>query len=870
MLRHRLNRLRGMPAAEMKGRAKQELLKLCERVSPHAGVEIRDRELLRHLRFESSKPSSAEDAAQLLLNRIQRESHLERQDRGCAGIFPSLSERGAVVDAMDRRFPNQRAAIIRKADNACRGLFDLMGLSGLSFGDPIDWRLEPLSGKTTPLIHWSRVNYLDPGVAGDKKITWELNRHQHFVTLGQAYWMTGDERYAAGFAGQIDSWMDSNPPGLGINWASSLELAFRMISWIWSLCLFSGSRHLTPRLMARLLKFLLAHAHHIDRFMSVYFSPNTHLTGEALGLLYCGTAFPELSQAPHWRVRGTRILFEQLTKQVLPDGVYFERSTYYHRYATDFYTHALLLIRGTSAPLEAAIRDALPAMMDHLMWMTGPDGRAPLIGDDDGGRLIAFGVTQYPESNPIDHAGRDRQPQHRAAAASGRAASDFRDTLCSAAAMLGRADWKYVAGEAAVETLWLLGPEGLREYDAVRPLLPEATDMEFPHGGFYAMRDGWDNNSTVAILNSGNHAVESSAHAHSDAMSFELAAAGRKWLVDPGTFTYTGSTKARDAFRSDPNHNVAVVDSVPCSQPDGPFRWKRLAHGRASQFNAGRVLSYFRGSHDGYLHLPDPVEYARQFALIRLAGAGDGHDSYVVLSDDFVSKEPHSYQVNFIFDPSSSVAADGRRAVATCDDGARLEMFVHGTAAAGSSLRDALVSMCYGARCAAPAVRFQSAGTGSHQMVSVIVPSRGNPDRAIEFGLDGAKRWIEVRVESAVWRDEILVANSLRSSASGSDRLNGSMGLARRRLGLLEMAVLVDGDRFEADGISILSSTVLEHCEIVVDGDKAEVRVQGEGPLEVEISIGGHCLRLESTRPPHRQVVRRFDLPRAAVHSTGK
>ena len=80
-----------------------------------------------------------------------------------------------------------------------------------------------------------------PELAGDKKITWELNRHQHFVKLGQAYWLTGDEKYAATFVDHLKSWMDQNPPKLGINWASSLEVAFRSISWLWALAFFKDS-----------------------------------------------------------------------------------------------------------------------------------------------------------------------------------------------------------------------------------------------------------------------------------------------------------------------------------------------------------------------------------------------------------------------------------------------------------------------------------------------------------------------------------------------------------------------------------------------------------------------------------------------------
>ena len=94
---------------------------------------------------------------------------------------------------MRRRFSDECSALIERAQRAAYGKFDLLGLTDLSFGEPIDWHLEPESGKRTGLDHWSEIDYLSPEVAGDKKITWELNRHQHFVTLGQAYWLTGYE-----------------------------------------------------------------------------------------------------------------------------------------------------------------------------------------------------------------------------------------------------------------------------------------------------------------------------------------------------------------------------------------------------------------------------------------------------------------------------------------------------------------------------------------------------------------------------------------------------------------------------------------------------------------------------------------------------
>jgi hypothetical protein len=171
-------------------------------------------------------------------------------------FFASFAARDETLSEFRHRFPNAEKEIIDSADRISEGTFDLLGLQDLKLGKEIDWHLEPMSGKRTPLRHWSQLNYLDAQLAGDKKITWELNRHQYFVTLGQAYWLTGDEHYTEVFVSHVTSWMDHNPPKLGINWASSLEIAFRSISWLWSLQFFKESPSLTEALIARMLKFL--------------------------------------------------------------------------------------------------------------------------------------------------------------------------------------------------------------------------------------------------------------------------------------------------------------------------------------------------------------------------------------------------------------------------------------------------------------------------------------------------------------------------------------------------------------------------------------------------------------------------------------
>ena len=85
-----------------------------------------------------------------------------------------------------------------------------------------------------PERFWASVPYLDPQ-HGDHKVIWEFNRHQHWLTLGRAYWLTGNARYADAIVHQLESWLSANPPLTGVNWASMLELGFRSLSWLWAI-----------------------------------------------------------------------------------------------------------------------------------------------------------------------------------------------------------------------------------------------------------------------------------------------------------------------------------------------------------------------------------------------------------------------------------------------------------------------------------------------------------------------------------------------------------------------------------------------------------------------------------------------------------
>ena len=152
----------------------------------------------------------------------------------------------------------------------------------------------------------------------------------------------------------LTEWLDNNPTGQGINWTSSLEGAYRLISWSWAWPLLAD--YATPAELARLRQAMKDHALYVERYPSHYFSPNTHLTGEALALVYAGA----ILGVDRWVDFGARILNSECARQIHPDGVYFEQSTTYQRYTIEIYLHFMLLADqlGMRLPetIEARVR----------------------------------------------------------------------------------------------------------------------------------------------------------------------------------------------------------------------------------------------------------------------------------------------------------------------------------------------------------------------------------------------------------------------------------------------------------------------------------------------------------------------------------
>ncbi len=506
----------------------------------------------------------------------------------------------AVCALLQRVLPAQAAEIVSHAHKVCAHRFDLLGYSDLEYGASIDWHLDAVHGKRGPREPWFKIKYLDFEQVGDSKVTWELNRHQHFVTLAKAYGLTGDEQFVHEIFAQWEQWQKENPYPIGINWTSSLEVALRSLSWIWTFFLLQECPVFTSDLQRRWLGLLNLSGRHIETYLSTYFSPNTHLLGEALALFFLGTLF-RLPSGRHWQELGWSVLVREAGKQVRLDGFYWEQSTYYHVYALDMFLHSRILAGRNGIAIPEEFDQTLQRMLNALALL-GRGGVPPMVGDDDGGRLFD------PRRNRAEH---------------------MLDPLATGAVLYGRGDFKSLAQSVREETIWLLGPKGLADFDSLVSTRPSPGSTALAASGFYLMADAESRQQLV--MDAGPLGADSGGHGHADALSVWLVRNGRNLLRDSGTFEYVGRSGERSRLRSTSAHSTLRVDGHDQTRCAGPFSWESFPTVQVRRWITGQQFDLLEADHDGFSRFSLPVTHRRlvfhrnkAFWLVRDLVAGSG------------------------------------------------------------------------------------------------------------------------------------------------------------------------------------------------------------------------------------------------------
>lgn len=461
--------------------------------------------------------------------------------------------------------------IISSAEKILENKFDLLGSGLISLGKNIKWNQDFKSGFIWENKFYKDIRIVDLSNSSDVKVPWELSRFQYLITLGKAYALTKDLKYYEKFKEYIKDWIEKNPIYYSVNWTCNMDVSIRAINWLAGYYLFRKEIDRDQEFKKILNTSLYAHGEYIYSNLekSSISLGNNHYLSNLNGLIFLGIYFKDLkNKAPKkWLNKGIKELEKEMFIQNNEDGTNYETSTSYHRLVTELMFFPLLLLeKNNHFVLSKRYKERLKKMFEFMAKITKPNGKVPLIGDVDNGRLFIFSNFYNWEVNDL-----------RTLLAIG--GEYFKDSYLRASSQNQNQDMKLLFSKGEIEKKNL-----------------ERQSYSFPIGGYYLLQ----NDKIYCLIRCGELSLRGQGgHSHNDQLSFELNIRGEDFFIDPGTYLYTADKNMRNLFRSTKMHNTVTVENTEQNifSQDDLFSLKERTFSEYIKFDK----NIFKGKHKGYL-----------------------------------------------------------------------------------------------------------------------------------------------------------------------------------------------------------------------------------------------------------------------------
>src|SRR6185437_11991834 len=252
-------------------------------------------------------------------------------------------------------------------------------------------------------------------------------------------------------------------------------------------------------------------------------------------------------------------------------------------------------------------------------------GFAPLTGDNDSGQVL---------------------PMRR------RRADDHAYVLAIGAVVFNDPGLKLAGVEAPEELFWILGEEGVRKFREMSSSNVYAVSKAFPDAGTYIVR----HDDLYLCFNASDSGINGrGSHGHNDVLSIEVSAAGRAYIIDPGTYVYSADLAQRHAFRSTAYHSTVQIDGLEQNtiRVDTPFVIGNEAKPRVLEWKTSADFDRVVAEHYGY-----PVVHRRTVTF-------DKRGCFWLIDDDFFGDGEHVYETRFHFAPGLEVSVNGASVAAS-------------------------------------------------------------------------------------------------------------------------------------------------------------------------------------------------------------
>ncbi|NOY99266.1 MAG: hypothetical protein GXP40_08710, partial [Chloroflexi bacterium] len=440
-------------------------------------------------------------------------------------------------------------SLLSEANQIAGGRFRIFG------GELVEIEL----GFEQPLSHWTAYETREALLPDSKlpisdiKFLWEPARFGWAFTLGRAYRVSGDDKYAEAFWRCFETFDAGNPPYLGPHWMSGQEVALRLMAFVWSAQVFGDSPESTRQRKERLAQSVAEHAARIPpTLLYARAQNNNHLLSEAAGLFTAALALPDHPQAGKWRRLGEKWMAWCFENQIDGTGEYIQHSVTYQRLMLQLALWVRSLntkvtkghkgkeeIGGKHGASSCALclteeaRQNLAAATRWLAELTDPvSGRAVNLGADDGAYI-------FPLAN-----------------------GDFRDIrpVAAAAARVFLDEQPFGVGVWDEMSLWF---EGLQVGNFASSQLSNLPILKSASNSWAYLRVA-DGNLRLA---------------HADQLHLDLWWRGENVALDPGTYLYNAAPPWDNPWPATQFHNTVTVNGLDQMTRAGRFMYLDWARG---------------------------------------------------------------------------------------------------------------------------------------------------------------------------------------------------------------------------------------------------------------------------------------------------
>ena len=453
-----------------------------------------------------------------------------------------------IVQYVKTHCADEMAHIINAADNMTNNviLFDLR------------WDMEQTH---VPIAFDGDIDWLHEAF-GDPEFTFALNRMRAWVCMGQAYAITGNEKYPEAFARQLRHWVRTvkrEDPAAANAWRT-IETGIRLENWLKAYQYMVDSPAVTDEVAAIFHESVTEHAEFI---MTVWNSFNLMSNWGILanhGLFLAGCMLPPTERTREYVTESLDRLAKAAQIQVYPDGVHWEQSPMYHNEVMRCFLDVIIIARRCGIELPPIIPAKTLDMLHASMLAGKPNGHEIMMGDSDDidqRDLISIGAYLFNDS-VLKFGGYPRL--------------DF-------------------------DSVWTLGHDAAMEYEAIVPTEPTATAYALSDSGNFYSRTDWSPDAAFVHFHCGTLGA---GHGHADKLHIDLFYRGEDILIDPGRYTYVPG-EARYWYKMPWAHNTISVDGTDLYACMDSWECKNLSRAVGQKFAQQDGYVYMEGGHLGYM-----------------------------------------------------------------------------------------------------------------------------------------------------------------------------------------------------------------------------------------------------------------------------